>query len=123
MREVNHYTFNKTRSQYFNTIFGSPDFIKEKIAVYDLVLHAPFPNPSASDVRFSFSLPESPSSYKVEYTILDVMGRTYVQSLENFGSGYNELIWQRSQKEPAGLYFIKLQVGSSSRIARFVIRN
>ena len=122
MREVNSYTIDKNRSRSFRIFFGSKDYVKEKIAVGKLVLHAPWPNPSAGDVTFSFTLPESESSQAIDITISDVMGRTLLNTSDNFGSGYHEITWKRNREEPPGIYFVRLQSGSSSRLARFVLK-
>ncbi len=121
MRSFNSYSFGKNSSRSFKVAYGSVDFVKEKMAVHEMILHNIWPNPSSGDVTLSFSLPESPLLQTVSFSMTDILGRNLWTQELNYGSGYHEVILKRTN-ETEGIYMIRLMSGSMTKIARLVLK-
>jgi len=122
MRSYNSYQFDKNASRSFKVVYGDQDFVKEKIAVQEMVLHAIWPNPTSGDATISFSLPESASSQSVEFLLTDMLGKNIWSNLNSFSSGYNEVMLKRTNGETAGVYIVRLTSGSTVKQARLVFK-
>ena len=122
MRNYNMYQLDKNVSQSFKIVYGDPDFVQEKIAVQEMVLHAIWPNPASTDATISFSLPELSSAQSVEFSLTDLLGRTIWINQSNYSSGYHEVLFRRSIELTAGVYIVRLSSGSTVKQARLVFK-
>ena len=122
MRLANSYAFQKNTSGSFKVIYGPAVFVKERIAVQGLIVHGLWPNPASEGVTVSFSLPESPTDEKVEFSITDLTGRKIWGQESAFGSGYHEVSWNRTVELAPGLYIMKLGYGAESEVRRLVLK-
>ncbi len=122
MRMMDTYTFQKNISKFFKVIYGDESFVKEKIDVHHLVVHAIWPNPVNQEAAISFSLPQSPSLEKVEFEIVDLLGRKIWNHQSEFSSGYHEVVWKRLNDQSDGVYFIRLTSGGTSELRRLVLK-
>ncbi|MDA0195216.1 MAG: T9SS type A sorting domain-containing protein [Bacteroidetes bacterium] len=123
MRQVDSYTFDKSRSQSFRVFFGSKEFLKEKIIVNELVLHTVWPNPSTGYFKVSFTLPEASQDQHVELILVDMLGRLTWSTSGDFTSGYHEITWNRTNEIAEGLYVIQLKLGATYKQERLVLKN
>ena len=82
--------------------------------IYDLNL---YPNPTSSDLNISFQI-DKPSSLRIQ--ILDMTGRVMYNDIDKLTSlSYNKTI-PISSKLESGVYIIKLNVGKSENIGKFI---
>jgi len=88
----------------------------------ELLLHSIYPNPAESDVTFSFTLPQYEGSQPVDFSVIDVLGRTIWQHLGNYESGYHEVTWTKIKELESGIYFVRLKNGEISKTSRLVLK-
>ncbi len=87
-----------------------------------LALRSPWPNPSAGETRFEFSLPRDG---RVEVEVLDLQGRV-VRTLErgSRAAGQHTLLWRgdddAGRQSAPGLYFVRVRAADEERQTRFV---
>jgi hypothetical protein len=121
MRNLNSYTFDKATSGSFKVIFGYAEFVKEMVEVNELVLHNVWPNPAAGDVKISFTVPQSTTAMPLEFSVADITGKQHWTSSANFQSGYNEVVWKRTDA-PAGVYFVQVQCGRIMKTTKLILK-
>jgi hypothetical protein len=120
---LNHpsYTFDSKNSKLFRVVYGSENFVKEKISVSQLVLHNVWPNPATSDINLSFSLPDSFSNSNIEFSLFDILGKKTQVLQGYFGAGYHEVNLKSGDTKP-GIYIINMQSTKESRQVRIVLK-
>jgi len=122
MRAVSNYSFNKNSAKSFKVFYGPQDFIKEKTAVNELVLHSVFPSPATEEITISFTLPEAAKAQSVLFTMTDMMGRKCWDFEGKFASGYHEIKWLRAKDLANAIYFLNLKSGAANKQAKVVLK-
>jgi type IX secretion system substrate protein len=93
----------------------------EKTQVETVVIHPPFPNPSSEEIKISFTLPDHSNNQNVRMSLTDMMGRKYWSYQNSFSSGYQEVMWKRSN-EANGIYIISVQSGTSIKQMKVILK-
>ena len=121
MREHNQFSFRATGANRFAVVYGSQDFIDEKL-FGEVWLGNNYPNPLTNTTTIPFNLPKGKGKFNVELTIYDLMGRE-VDRLVNktLEGGKYSIVWKSSDglgKVKQGVYIYKLNVlgGSGSSV-------
>jgi photosystem II stability/assembly factor-like uncharacterized protein len=126
MRSQTFYRVPARASAPFTVWFGDDAYVKEKIAVDNLMLHPVYPNPADSEMHIAFSIPGILPQW-VSLTLYDSKGnRVAVLCEEPLAAGYHERTWKRestSQGElSAGLYVLRLQSETVQRIQKIILK-
>jgi hypothetical protein len=95
--------------------------VKEKVAVSEVVLHSPWPNPSDGDVNIGFTLPRTRPEHDVNLEMMDMMGRKVRNFSKSFPAGYNLVNWNCGSEAP-GLYLVTIKTAGAFNQARLVLK-
>ena len=84
----------------------------------ELLLHAPYPNPSNSQVSFRFDLPQFTTA---EIQIFDINGLVAANlGNEAYSAGRHKIIWNAGNM-PTGVYFVVLKSAGRSQTQKFLL--
>lgn len=80
-----------------------------------------FPNPFNPETTISFTVPDAPNPVPVSLTVQDVVGRTVATLVKvNLDKGSYQYIWNAAGL-PSGVYFCRLQAGSTSVVKKMML--
>ena len=84
------------------------------VPAHQLILAAPFPNPTNGTARISWSMDERA---RVRLDLIDVAGRRVAVLLDEERSpGFHDISWSgrdaRGHVVPSGTYFVRIRAGS-----------
>ncbi|XOV93207.1 MAG: BspA family leucine-rich repeat surface protein [Bacteroidota bacterium] len=121
MRSSDSYSFSKSESKSFQVLFGSAEFILEKIDVSDFIVHNIWPNPIEKEMNIAFTLPSTDGVQEVAMEMVDMMGRKVWSYTNKFNPGYHELSWIR-ESIPSGIYIISMKVTGTAKQTRLILK-
>jgi hypothetical protein len=107
---------------YENDLVGVAEHEHRKAAVCEIASLRNRPNPFTTYTRFGFDIMVSSS---ISLDILDVSGRLIQTLTQRSEAGHVEIAWDRRDRRgnrvPAGVYFYRVEVGTSSAVGRMCV--
>lgn len=125
MKAEQSYSFQRSVSKSFKIYYGDDAFVKSETLPFRAVFHSASPIPSAGNVTFAFSVPESSGNTNTNLTIYSVMGQKVANLIDNtLPAGYHKAVWniEDGVKPAAGVYISVLKYGETTLQKRIVIK-
>jgi hypothetical protein len=125
MKTDNRYSFERSLSRSFRVLFGSPEFVSKETQPFRPVFHSVSPVPSAGNVTFAFSVPESGGQVKTSLVIYNMMGQKVADLVDGaLPAGYQQAQWniEDSAKPAVGVYISVLKFGETTLQKRLIIK-
>ncbi len=108
MKTLSTYKFRNEGNNAFRVFYGTYDFINQHLVPEKSLIGEVFPNPYQTEINIPFSLPPSPSAYKVQIEIYDLQGRAIYKDQKAYSSGYHT--WQYVPEQKNTNYKIRIAI-------------
>lgn len=127
MQQINAYTFRANRSNKFQVLYGTTDFIEKKLQESFIDIGDIYPNPFTNQTTLPISLPSANAAYQVKVEVFDISGRNKgIITNSTLQPGRHEISWNghgaNEYKLPAGVYIIKLFINHGDEQYQFIKR-
>lgn len=124
MRTATSYSFNLNGSHRFRVFYGDEKYVNEKAAKDDLLIHNVSPNPSDSEVNFTFTVPGVDKA-QVEVKVLNSLGQPVSLVFNGLlPGGYHEMSWSgrdvNGLRPSQGMYLVEV-IANGQRLAKRVV--
>ena len=125
MKKEDHYAFEANASGSFRIFFGDKNFVKAETRPTHAVFHSASPVPSATNITFGFSVPESNEQVSTSLAVYNLMGQKVATLVDgSVPAGYQQAVWniEDGTKPAVGMYISVLKFGNTTLQKRLIIK-